>query len=471
MANVSGIVAVTVNLARTTPARLRLVPQTKDESMKGEADLLPPALAAALSARAPLLWLNPERSQRTSTTPEDAGIAEAAGRFTRSQHLLVRLFPDRAEGGIIDSPLLRVPRLQQALGIDGLLDGQVFLKADHALPIAGSVKARGGFHEVLAHAEALVLEHRLCEAGADLELLALPKARKLFASRTIAVGSTGNLGLSIGMLASALGFKAVVHMSGDAKAWKKDALRRCSVRVVEHSGDYASAVEAGRHECRADPNAYFVDDENSPLLFMGYAAAARQLAVQLAAAGRTPSAERPLFVYIPCGVGGAPGGIAFGLDRLFGPHVHCFFAEPVGSPCMLVQMAAGTERPVSVYDIGLDNRTEADGLAVPRASMLVASAMKPVLAGVFTVTDEQMFDGVLQAWDTERLKIEPSAAAGFGGPRWIRNNEHGARYVESAGLESSMPASSHVLWTTGGAQLPGEEHRGFVSRARSLSSP
>ena len=167
------------------------------------------------------------------------------------------------------------------------------------------------------------------------------------------------------------------------------------------------AVAAGRAQALAAPRSHFVDDEQSELLFFGYAAAARGLARQLAEAGRKVDAGHPLFVYIPCGVGGAPGGITHGLKALYGDHVHCFFAEPVASPCMLVQLAAGMQTPTSVYDLGLDNRTEADGLAVGQASELVASLMTPQLGGVFTVSDDELYLNLLALKDSLDAEVEP----------------------------------------------------------------
>jgi D-serine dehydratase len=440
---------------------------------------LPAATFAALTTRTPLLWLNLQRAHAARPPVDNHSFLVAEDRLRRASGLLSQLFPDVDMSAGVESPLLAVPRLQEALGLAGTRGGKLFLKGDHQLPIAGSIKARGGFHEVLAHAESLAIQAGLIRADADLCALASAQARALFSTRSIAVGSTGNLGLSIGTLAAALGFQAVVHMSSDAKAWKKEELRRRGAHVVEHAGDYSAAVAAGRRRAQGDPASYFVDDENSTLLLDGYAAAARPLARQLAAAGRTPTPEQPLFVYIPCGVGGAPGGISLGLTALFGPDVHCFFAEPVASPCMLLQMAAGAGADVSVYDHGLDNITQADGLAVPRASKLVASRIRDVLSGVFTVTDEQLFAGLLRAWECEGIAIEPSAAAGFAGPQWIISSEAGRQYTSLLSLEPQLADATHVLWATGGSLVPPADHQAFrgiarqmeLSPARGLQSP
>ncbi|NYT23906.1 D-serine ammonia-lyase [Alcaligenaceae bacterium] len=444
--------------------------------MPPEHTALPPAShlgtaeQASLQRREPMLWLNPAHAPRAFTPDKALDPEIAIARFSRCAALMSSVFPQlRNSRGRLQSPLVPVPALQRQLG--GRHEGTWLIKRDDALPVAGSVKARGGFHEVLTLAERLALDGGLVTGASDrLELAGMP-ARRLFEKYTIAVGSTGNLGLSIGLIAKTLGFKAMVHMSEDAKEWKKDRLRAAGVEVIEHAGDYASAVKAGRLAAESDPFGYFVDDEESVHLFLGYAAAAHEIQSQLAQQGRGVDAEHPLFVYLPCGVGGAPGGVAYGLKRLFGEHVHCFFAEPAASPCMLVQLAARNEAPVSVYDYGLDNRTEADGLAVAQASPLVAPLMRKLLSGVFTVDDDTLFRDVHALMQAEGMLIEPSAAAGMRGPLWLTGSEPGLRYLASRNLPPRMRHATHIIWSTGGSLVPSLEHETFQKQGRQLSAP
>lgn len=427
----------------------------------------------------PVLWTGPE----THAAAAGPGahflmdqVLSAQERFARFAPLLAELFPElAATGGVIESPLLPAAAMQAAIGLPQDA-GRLWIKADHALPVAGSIKARGGIHEVLEFAESLAMREGVLRQGDDYRKLAGPEARAVFGRYQVAVGSTGNLGLSIGVIASALGFRSAVHMSADAKEWKKARLRARGVEVVEHAGDYEKAVAAGRAQVEADPFGYFVDDERSASLFLGYAAAALHLRVQLGEAGVRVDAEHPLFVYLPCGVGGAPGGIAFGLTQLFGPHVHCFFAEPVQSPCFLVRMMAGRgELPgapasASVYDVGLTNVTEADGLAVPTASELAYAAVGAQLRGVYTVEDDTLYADLARLKDSEGLRIEPSAAAGFSGPRHLCGTDAGRAWLRAQSLQAHLPQATHLAWTTGGLFVPDEEYDRFLSRGRSLTA-
>lgn len=421
---------------------------------------------ARLRCATPQLWLNPQRmhtpagaNQAGDTALRLADMQAAQQRFMRFAPLLAELFPElAASAGHIESELIPVPAMQRALGL-APDKGRLWVKADHSLPVAGSIKARGGFHEVLEHTERLALEGGLLTPDADYRVLAQPAARALFARHQVAVGSTGNLGMAIGVMAAALGFRAVVHMSTDAKEWKKERLRQRGVQVVEHSGDYELAVANGRQLALADPLCHFVDDERSLSLFLGYSAAALHLRDQLQAQGVVVNAEHPLLVYLPCGVGGAPSGIAWGLHELLGEHVHCFFAEPVQSPCFLAHLLSPEGSHHSVYDYGLTNRTEADGLAVPRASLLAAQVMRPLLDGVFTVEDDTLFTHLAMLKESERLRIEPSAAAGFSGPGFLQ------------GSALACPGANHVVWTTGGSLVPDSQYQGFLRRALTQPPP
>lgn len=441
--------------------------------------LLPPvapSLQDRLRAAQPCLWTNPGRSAavapQLSVGTAMVGVQDmqaARQRFARFAGLLATLFPElQASGGVIESPLVSAPALGHALGL-APQDGALWVKCDHSLPVAGSIKARGGIHEVLEFAEGLALQHGLLTPGGDCGTLAEPAARALFARHQVAVGSTGNLGLSIGVAASRLGFRAVVHMSLEAKEWKKERLRLRGVEVVEHAGDYEKAVAAGRAQAATDPFCHFVDDERSLSLLCGYSAAAPALQAQLAQAGVQVDATHPLFVYLPCGVGGAPAGISLGLRQLFGPHVHCFFAEPVQSPCFLVQMLTGPHDHPSVYDWGLTNQTEADGLAVPRASLLAALLMQPLLSGIYTVQDETLFQHLALAHDAAELRIEPSAAAGFSGPGMLTGTAEGRAWLQAQDLAPHMAQATHLVWTTGGLLVPDSEYAVFLQRGHAPS--
>lgn len=409
---------------------------------------------AALHAGQPLLWVNPGRQERSAAVDRTvaeaiAGVAEAQARFDRFAPRLAELFDElRPAGGTIRSPLLDGAALASTVGLRAGRD-RLLVKADHDLAVAGSIKARGGIHAVLEIAERM---------GGDVPGQA-PRGRR------IVVGSTGNLGLSVGIIARALGFDVTVHMSAEARAWKKARLREHGAEVVEHDGDYERALVVARETAAADPEATFIDDEHSRPLLHGYGVAAAELAEQLRDRGIVVDAEHPLVVFLPCGVGGAPAGIAVGLHALFGDAVHPFFAEPVQAPsALLALLEAGDGRP-SVYDAGLTLRTIADGLAVPRASRLAVTVARGVAAGAFTVSDEELLADLAAAWQTAGMRIEPSAAAGFRGVRRLHETATGRRFLTDSGIAAHPERTTYVVWTTGGRLVPEEEHRAWLSQA------
>lgn len=381
-------------------------------------------------------------------------IDEAELRLIRFAPYIERVFPEtKAQKGIIESPLVEIPKMKDYIESKGdKIYGDLFLKCDSHLPISGSVKARGGIYEVLKYAEKLAMAEGILSYDDDYSILAEDKYKKFFSGYSVAVGSTGNLGMSIGIISAKLGFKVDVHMSHDAKEWKKDVLRKAGVNVCEYSGDYEKAVAEGRRLALSNPKCHFVDDENSVDLFLGYAVAGRRLARQLVEQNISVSKKRPLFVYIPCGVGGAPGGIAFGLKDEFGDNVHIYFAEPVEAPAMTLGLVTGKFEKISATDIGLSGMTEADGLAVSRPSALVSPLMAKMLDGCFTVRDECLYPYLANLGELENLWIEPSACAAFPGPGLVASNIINDEKNYDSIAEAYDPIN--IVWATGGSAVP-----------------
>ena len=419
-----------------------------------------------LKARKETAWYNPKRKPAAEAARNCllsmADVEDAAARLKRFAAYFKAAFPETAPAdGIVESPLRPLPAMQAALEQDcGVkIPGALWLKMDSHLPISGSIKARGGVYEILKLAEDIALREGLLHPGDDYSCFATPAFRNLFSRYSVAVGSTGNLGLSIGIISAKLGFRVTVHMSADARQWKKDMLRSKGVTVVEYESDYSEAVRQGRALAEGDPMCHFVDDENSQTLFLGYSVAALRLKEQLQANNVCVDPQHPLLVYLPCGVGGGPGGVAFGLKLVYGDAVHCFFAEPTNAPCMLLGMSTGKHNEIAVSDIGLNGATAADGLAVGRASGFVGRFMEPFMDGCYTLTDNRMYRLLACLADSEGIFLEPSALAGMYGPGMVARHPAFAPYSGNAG-------ATHLVWATGGSMVPEAEMQAYYQTGK-----
>ena len=416
-------------------------------------------------------WFNPNITSLTDglsyVTLSGQDVKDASDRLARFAPYLCKAFPETAvTKGIIESEVVAIPNMRAALEsrYQHKITGSLFLKKDSHLPISGSIKARGGVYEVLTHAEKLAIENGLLTEKDDYTKLFSDRFTQFFSRYSIAVGSTGNLGLSIGIISAKLGFKVNVHMSSDAREWKKQKLRSHGVNVIEYQQDYSVAVEKGRKAAESDPNCFFIDDENSKTLFLGYAVAGERLKKQFTEMNIKVDKQHPLFVYLPCGVGGGPGGVAFGLKLAFGDDVHCIFAEPTHSPCMFLGVYTGLHDHISVQDIGIDNITAADGLAVGRPSGFVGRAMERLIDGYYTINDQEMYDLLGLLNQQQHIQLEPSALAGMLGLLHVEKN---STYLERIKVSPEiLTNATHLVWATGGGMVPEEEMGKYLSLAK-----
>jgi len=374
-------------------------------------------------------------------------IDDAYERLKRFSKYVKAVFPETEKtDGIIDSPIELIDETKKELEKEEnvSIKGNLYVKRDDSLAVCGSLKARGGIYTVFKYAEDIAIKSGMLHLDDDYSILKEEGFKNLFSRHKISVGSTGNLGMSIGLSGKKLGFDVTVYMSEEAKTWKKNMLKSAGVNVIEFEGDYTSALKLARNEAQKDPNTYFVDDEDSKELFLGYSAAYKTLIGQLKDKNITVDDTHPLIVYLPCGVGGGPGGITFGLKKVFGDNVYCCFGEPTEMPCMTLAMAEG-KGDVSVYDIGLGKGTIADGLACSSPSVLAYDIMKTMLDGCFTVKDEHSLKLSKLLYKTSGIKAEPSSCVALGG---VGKIPYEIPFKENA---------THLVWLTGGSLVPDDE--------------
>lgn len=402
-------------------------------------------------------------------------IIDVEKRMQRFQSFFKVAYPETAAmDGIIESELTPLVHLKEELqrAYDVTIEGNLYLKRDDTLPISGTVKARGAIYEVLRHAEKLALEHGMLKSiDDDYAIFASDAFKQFFSQYTVMVGTTGNLGISVGIMAHKFGFDVTVHMSYDAKEWKKELLRSKGVRVIEHETNFTEAVTRGRIDSLSNPYSYYVDDERSHDLFLGYTIAGSRLYQQIKEMDITVDENHPLFLYLPCGIGGSPGGVSFGIKKYFGDNVHIFHAQPTTMPSMLVGVLSGKYDGLSVMDVGLEGRTIMDGLAVPRTSGFVAQTMEPLFSGGYTMTENETMYWLGQLVDKENIPLEPAAVAGIPGAPYLFKTKQGQAYLEKYNLVDKMKNATHIAWATGGSMMPDKYKTAYYEDSKQATLP
>jgi len=163
----------------------------------------------------PVSWINPSKKpmKEMPTFPikkEDMLAAEKL--WHRFAPFFEKAFPETAAtDGILESPLKEIPKMKALLNAGyPQFKGSLYLKCDNALPIAGSIKARGGFFEVLHYAEQLALKAGILKEEDNYDIFTSDNFKQLIGKYNVGDDSTGNLGSSIGIISAKLGFKVRV---------------------------------------------------------------------------------------------------------------------------------------------------------------------------------------------------------------------------------------------------------------------
>lgn len=126
---------------------------------------------------------------------------------------------------------------------------------------------------------------------------------------------------------------------------------------------------------------------------------------------------------------------------------------------MMLGMATGLHDGISVRDLDIDGRTDADGLAVGRPSAFVGRVIQPMLSGIATIQDSKLYDLMRGLLKSEEIFIEPSSCAAFAA--LIRPQDM-KKYIQDNDLADKMKNATHIAWATGGRMVPEETREIYI---------
>ncbi len=267
-------------------------------------------------------------------------------------------------GEAVVTPIVRSDELDATVG------ATVFGK-DESRQRAGAFKFRGAFH-------------RLSAIPADERHLGV-----------VAV-SSGNHGAAVACAAQLLDMDATVHVPADVAAAKRTLIEQFGARIVTFDRSTPDR-EAGARKQAAETGATFVHPFEDPLVMRGQGTTALELHEQLG----------PLdTLLVPMSGGGLMAGCASAMRQL-DPGCEMIGVEPDAADDTRRSFRAGHVVRIAQPD------TIADGLGVTAPGVATFAINRELVSDVVTVSDDDLVNAMVVAFDLFDRRFEPSAVAGL----------------------------------------------------------
>jgi threonine dehydratase len=251
--------------------------------------------------------------------------------------------------------------------LDERLGATVFLKAEN-LQRGGAFKFRGAFNAI--------------------SQLTAEELR-----RGVLAFSSGNHAQAVALAARLHGASAVIVMPTDAPASKRAATEGYGAEVVTYDRYEEVREEIGKR-LAAERGLTVISPYDHPHVIAGQGTAAMELLEQTG----------PLdAIVVPVSGGGLAAGTAT-IATALSPGIELHGVEPEQGDDTRRSLEAGERVSVPVP------RTIADGLATPTPGALTFPINRALLAGIATVTDEEIVAAMRFLFERMKLVAEPSGA-------------------------------------------------------------
>ena len=290
----------------------------------------------------------------------------------------VRAAAERLRGVAHRTPVVTATSLDERVG------AHVFLKAENLQRI-GAFKFRGAYNRIAQ----LTPEER---------------------TGGVVAFSSGNHAQGVALAAKLLGVPAVIVMPTDAPAAKLAATRGYGAEVIMYDRHRMNRAELAA-SIAAERGAVLVPPYDDPMIVAGQGTAALELIEQ---AG-------PLDVLLaPLGGGGLLAGCALAANAL-SPGVRVYGVEPEAGDDWVQSWNAGEIVSIPVP------RTIADGQQTQAPGALTWEIVRPLAAGIVTVTDDEIRAAMRFAFERLKLVVEPSGASALAALLFGKVDARGAR--------------------------------------------